>query len=346
MTEMDPLCTKLISKYNEAPNIFQATKYWEYYVKKIFTDIESLDSSNIRSGKYHSFIHFGFNETIYKDLYNMSIVKRLVINLMRMISSKMSIYPYSLNLHSIRRAAYRHCELYGELTGSKSIKDYSTSKYGNPSDLFEINGNLYTMQSLNSYIRYSFINKHVNLTGNEIIVELGSGAGHNIELIKKLHPNITVLIFDLPAQLYLSNLYLTNAIGNDSVVPMADTIEWNNLDTLQQGKIHFFGNWQIPLLMSYKFDLFMNAASFGEMEKSIVKNYLSYILGNAKKIYLLNAKKGKETLGKNTVSEPIQFKDYQDYLVGYKLVEEDDAYYAHKIMDMSGGYFQAIWELT
>ena len=94
------------------------------------------------------------------------------------------------------------------------------------------------------------------------------------------------------------------------------------------------------------FDLFLNSASFGEMERDVVKNYLSYIRGNANKIFLLNARSGKETTGENTVDRPIKFDDYCEYLTGYMLLGEEDAHYAHKKMDMSGGYFQAVWELS
>jgi putative sugar O-methyltransferase len=54
-------------------------------------------------------------------------------------------------------------------------------------------------------------------------------------------------------------------------------LNWSDLSKISSGKIHFFGNWQIPMVESKKHDLFINAASFGEMEPEVVQNYLKYI---------------------------------------------------------------------
>ncbi len=105
-----------------------------------------------------------------------------------------------------------------------------------------------------------------------------------------------------------------------------------------------FGNWQFPLLKGYEFDIFWNAASFGEMEPHVVMNYLSYVSGKVEWIYLLQARKGKEGSADSGVEKPITFEDYNKMLSGYKLVEDQDAYYAHMRMHQSGGYFQAVWK--
>jgi len=107
-----------------------------------------------------------------------------------------------------------------------------------------------------------------------------------------------------------------------------------------------FGNWQFPLLTSFKFDLFWNAASFGEMEPDIVKNYISYIRNNCQSIYLLQARHGKESSSTSGVVSPIKFNDYNSILGNFKLIRESNAYEAHRRMSQSGGYFQAVWRMT
>jgi hypothetical protein len=116
---------------------------------------------------------------------------------------------------------------------------------------------------------------------------------------------------------------------------------------LEKGKIHMFGNWQFPLLHEFKFDIFWNAASFGEMEPEIVANYLGYINGNFSWVYLMQARNGKESTSEAGVVKPILFADYGKMLgQQYKLVEEDDAYDAHRRVSQTGGYFQAVWQLS
>jgi hypothetical protein len=88
-------------------------------------------------------------------------------------------------------------------------------------------------------------------------------------------------------------------------------------------------------------DVFWNAASFGEMEPEVVENYLSYVVGNAKWIYLLQARHGKETVGKTRVHRKTVFEDYVGYLSGYSLVDERDA---RKALGHMPGYFEGVWK--
>jgi hypothetical protein len=65
----------------------------------------------------------------------------------------------------------------------------------------------------------------------------------------------------------------------------------------------------MPLLSDLAFDVFWNAASFGEMEPDVVENYLGYLKGDCGWIYLLQARHSKETGGRTHVREPIEFAD-------------------------------------
>lgn len=134
-------------------------------------------------------------------------------------------------------------------------------------------------------------------------------------------------------------------LGDENLVKSDQTIHVTNLDNfIEKGKVHLFGNWKFPLLKSFKFDLFWNAASFGEMEPDIVKNYLSFIQSNCEFIYLLQARSGKESFTTSGVVTPIKFSDYMSMLNNYELIYESDALEAHRRMTRGIGYFQAIWK--
>jgi len=152
-----------------------------------------------------------------------------------------------------------------------------------------------------------------------------------------------ILCLDLPAQIYLSQVYLSESLGREKIVGTNLTLKWKDLQGLKKGCVHFLGNWQIPLLRDLKFDVFWNAASFGEMEPDIVENYLRYVKGNCKWLYLLQARHGKETVGTTHVQEPIALADYNRLLSGYVLSGEHDAWRATKRITDSGGYFEGIW---
>lgn len=336
---------KLLNRYNNAGEIYQAGRYWKAYEDKLVEQVKNAEFDELRSGKYPIFGTFGFSESVFHSSTGLTFYQKLKNKILRKVINSNKIIPYGLKLRDIREMAYHHCEVEGRLSNAVAISEIEASSFGNPADIFEIKGKKYTMQFLSFYLRYCFFIRNIKLTGSEVIVELGSGSGFQLEILKKIYPNLTILCFDLPVPLYLCENYLSNVLGHGSVVSSNDLIDAENLNqVIQTGKIHMFGNWQIPLLQEFKFDIFWNAASFGEMEPHIVENYLKYIKGNCDLIYLLQAKKGKESSKREGVEKPITFEDYNKMLAGYKIKAEAEVYQAHRKLNYSGGYFQAIWE--
>lgn len=333
---------KLIEAYGKAPEIFHATRYWKSAVDETIKEIQNADLTKMRSGQYPIFAKFGFYEYVYKNPYTNSFKKKLFNSVYPYIE-KFQL-PYFLQLSDIREMAFKHCIDAAKLTNALPVTNIETSTYGAPGDLFKINGKNYTMMFLSYYLRYAFAYKHIRFKGNEIIVELGSGSGLQVEVLKKLYPDITILCFDLPGQLFLCEEYLKNALRENSVVSADITLQFTDLSSIQKGNVYMFGNWQFPLLKDFQFDVFWNAASFGEMEPHVVKNYLSCILDKPEWIFLLQARKGKESAANSGVEKPIKFEDYNEMLKGYQLIEEEDAYFSHMKMHQSGGYFQAVWK--
>ncbi|PSR55539.1 hypothetical protein AHMF7605_19515 [Adhaeribacter arboris] len=337
---------QLLAEYYKAPEIFQAGRYWKAYEAKIISEIKRADIGQIRSGKYPIFSTFGFSDLVYRYHPNMLLHEKLIKKIIRkLFVADRAILPYSLKLADIREMAYNNCLLQGQLAGAKSIAEIEASTYGNPADLFEIDGRKYTMQFLNYYVRFCFVQKVLHLKGNETIVELGSGSGFQVEILKKMYPDLTVLCFDLPAPLYLCEQYLSNVLGDTTVIKSTQTMNVVDLNEfIKSGKVYLFGNWKFPLLKQFEFNLFWNAASFGEMELDIVSNYLSYIKENCHSIYLLQSRNGKESSKSAGVLTPIKFSDYNSMLSDFKLIKESDAFEAHRRMSQNGGYFQAIWQ--
>lgn len=136
----------------------------------------------------------------------------------------------------------------------------------------------------------------------------------------------------------------SESLGEKNIMKSLKTIDWTDLNGLEKGKVHMFGNWKSPLLNKINFDIFWNAASFGEMEPDIVKNYLGYVLDSCDFIYLLQARNGKESARTSGVVTPITFNDYNVMLRKYQLIKESDAFEAHRKMSQSGGYFQSVWK--
>lgn len=335
---------ELLQAYRNAPQEFQATRYWASYEKRILDAIAALELDQLRSGQYPILRTFGFNDVVFPDYSQFPIWQRGMLKWFhRDVLRNRAVLPYRLRLSNIQEMAYHHCELVGKLSRAIPVGALEASTFGNPPDLFEMGGRAYTMLFLDYYLRYCFSQKHVGYQGDEIIVELGSGSGYQVEVLKKLYPRMTILCFDMPAQIFLCEQYLAQALGPENIVGTEVTLRWQDLSGLKKGGVHFLGNWQVPLLRGFRHDVFWNAASFGEMEPAVVANYLSYIKGSAAWIYLLQARHGKETAGATHVEKPIALDDYRQLLSGYALQEEQDAWRAQKRLSESGGYFESMW---
>jgi putative sugar O-methyltransferase len=329
---------KLFEKYKEASPLFRATSYWEAYESEIIEIVRNLEFSKIKSGKYPKLATFGFGDSTHNRKY-----KPWMRQLLYILSIKEKyVTPYNLKINDIQNMAFHYSDILGKNLNAISLKNIEVSTFGSPEGIFIVDGKPYTVSFLNYYVRYCFANKHISFNGKEVLVELGSGSGYQIECLKKLYPEMTFLCFDLPAQLFLCESYLKEALGEDIVVSSLETIDWQEIN-LSQGKIHFFGSWQFPLIKNHQFDIFWNAASFGEMEPNIVENYLSCVKGRASWIYLLQMRKGQKTKGKAHVKIPITLEAYQEMLSDqYLNVETQDAY--SSISKIGGDYFEGIWK--
>jgi putative sugar O-methyltransferase len=346
------LLKKLRSRYQRAPDIYRATRYWENYEDQIATEIESLDLSQVETGRHGYLATFGFGGAPYvkqrgrPSLRPRNLAKYAIRHAARHLveNDVADVLPFNLSLDDIYRLGFSRCELFAVRSKATGPREISASTFGNPQDLFYVGQKPYTIRFLDYYVRYCFAQEAINFTTEDIIVELGSGSAKQAEVLKKIFPRATLLLFDLPLQLFLGYSYVRNVFP-DAVVDLDSTSRWSDLSGVEAGKIHFFGNWQFPLVGGFDFNLFWNAASFGEMEPHVVENYLSFVRGRAEWIYLMQARHGKEAgLKKGGVVRPQGFEDYCSYLPEYSLRSQRDAEAVLKPLGDSGGYFEAVWQ--
>ena len=327
----------LLDAYRSAPELYQATSYWSAYEDELLRLTKKLDPADLQSGKHRMLSRFGFETGIYHRRFTRT--KQI---LLRLLGIRMRhLTPYSLRAEEVQEMAYRRALDVGALTGAKSVSNIESSGYGNPKDLFEIAGKRYTVALLGFYLRYCFAQKHIPFDGGKIYIELGSGSGHQVEVLKQLHPDLTILCFDMPAQIYLCQMYLTGALGAENIVSSEETVHWDNLEQIKPGGIHFFGNWQLPMIADIQPDIFWNAHSFAEMEPHVAANYLSFVAQGTNWVYLEEERTGQKTTGAAHVKTPITFEMYNEMLPNYGLREEEEAYSA--IQKIRGPSFRAVW---
>lgn len=183
---------------------------------------------------------------------------------------------------------FEFCQFVGKQSRyAKDITGFSMALCGDPGHAFAINGMNYNFWSLNYYLRYAYVARFLNFDTISVVVELGSGAGRQVEILKKLHPHLTFLLFDVPPQLYVAERYLSTVFPSDCVSFRTAT----TVPRFEPGRIYFFGAWEFPRIANLQVDLVWNAASLQEMPSSTVTSYLLEIRRRARYIFL-NGKAG------------------------------------------------------
>ncbi len=100
--------------------------------------------------------------------------------------------------------------------GLKPLSELSISRYGNPLGYIK-NETHHTFRSIYYFNFVCFIAQFVDISQYSTIVEIGSGSGAQAEILKKLFPQLTIILLDLAPQLYIAERYLFKSLPNDHI---------------------------------------------------------------------------------------------------------------------------------
>ena len=334
----DPELLKLMMKDSSTQSeLYRPTKYWANYEKSFMPELLSLGLKDFRRRKNSILNTFGATDlspfSISTRFNTSSLVRSFLLNLFKI---KLKIKKmqkgiqldsdefYSSNDSDINYSCYQLAKSYGEEMGAKPVQEFEASIVGNPENIFYVNKKLYTISLLSYYVMYAYCCKFMSFDSINFFMEIGNGSGKQIEVIKKLYPNLSFFIFDIPPQLYVAEQYLS-AIFPDSVVSYRKTREMNTIPDQCKGKIFIFGNWKISELKNFEYDMFWNSTSFQEMEPHVVLNYLKYVNQQTKKyIFLHLMPKGVKKNSKNTsmtVNAQTKLKHYTKGLNNFQIID-------------------------
>lgn len=133
-----------------------------------------------------------------------------------------------------------------------------------------MHGELVCMDYLQAVLELDFMARHVALDG-ATVVEIGAGYGRTCHAILANHDLAAYYIVDLDNSLELARAYLREVLGEDFAkvrfVPAGD------LDAALAG---------------LRFDLCLNVDSFAEMDGDVVRDYLAFIAGHCRNLYVKN----------------------------------------------------------
>ena len=292
--EDDPaLLDLMLDDLHSGPELYQPGNYWANYEKILVPELRTTGLRDFRRRRASIVNTFGAADfapitaalnthPVTSETNPRVRVKRLLLGMAQRVRPAARALRalggsyLGASLEGVQRLCYEYAVAYGQSHGAKSPEHFSASIAGNPEDVFVVHGSTYTTSILQSYMLYAYCCRFTNFDTLSTIMELGSGSGKQVEVIRKLHPHLTFFLFDIPPQLYVCEQYL-RAVFPDSVVSFRETRGLRHLDHPEPGKIYLFGTWKLPQLDDLACDLFWNAASFQEMEPDLVLNYLGFV---------------------------------------------------------------------
>jgi len=226
---------------------------------------------------------------------------------------------------TVRRLMYFHAEAFGIGSSARPLSDVEISRNGNPEDYFEFGGHGLTPRGLLYYMRYAYVGRFLDWGALKVLAELGPGVGTQTEVIAQLHPDIAILLFDIPPQIYVCESYLRSVFG-DRVVSYRQNRDIRAGFRPQPGKIYIFGNWQWEVLKQVNFDLFWSAACLCATEPEVAEHYLGVINASpARMAYLMENFQGLQnasTPGQHGVLRKTTMESYTRGLSSFGLVDK------------------------
>jgi len=344
----DPSLLQLMVADMEASGAFyRPTKYWKGYTAAIIELFRKVGLRDFRRSKERVLSSFGCVDTIpelqLSAFLNQS--KNLSKDRLEVIDPYMEfanslwqqgvpVGPGGLTVANFFSISERLADAKALTVGLKPFSELSISRFGNP-DGFIKDGSHRTFRSIYYFNFVCFTAQFADLSQYSTVVEIGSGSGAQAEILKKLFPQLTIVLLDLAPQLYTAERYLIKSFPDD-VVPYRETNSNNWDGPLIPGKIYFLPLRAIENLAPKGKVLFWNAASFGEMEPGIVKNYAKYISSFSSNLFLMQHFSGKHGT-RVSVTMPVYEKAFSSYTLIAKsqstradsvtpILEDDDFY--------------------
>jgi putative sugar O-methyltransferase len=331
----------MISDMHAASDLYKPTNYWELYEQQFLPQLHSKGLHDFRRNKRMNVLNsFGATDVIvpYSRLTDLFLKS----STLRKFSRLVSLVYAGVELDDVRKLCYDFANLYGDKCGAKPLANFSASTVGNPEDIFEIKGQMYTTSLLYYYLQYAYCCQFINFDSIKSLMEIGSGSGKQVEVIKKLHPHLTFYVFDIAPQLYVCEQYLS-ALFSGSVVSYRQTRKMTAALSQNEEKIFVFGNWKLPELSNFGYDLFWNSASFQEMEPEVVLNYLKFVNEQAQYAFLHEAMNGKEVAsrkGEHGVLKQTRIEHYKEGLSNFELKDMSESIFLPR---QEGNYSTSFW---
>ena len=262
-------------------SLYSSGPYWDYKNSRAILEIQKKGIQDFRGLTAGIGTSFSDNEVLdVRNEYNIKgriVGKIFSLPLLNIIFNsqlkltKSYIHSYLLN----KSLVYENDRNVHDLL--KKYKFENTTEFGCISSFKYLNKK-YSCHYLEMADRISKLSKQFNFNDISSLFEIGGGFGANIHFLITNFPNIKkILYLDVVPNIYVGTEYLRRFYKDN----IKDYSDLKNLDTISFSKNNELEILCIPPWLIEKVDAnidhFHNAASFVEMPKNIVENYVKFI---------------------------------------------------------------------
>ena len=262
-------------------SLYSSGPYWDYKNSRTILEIRKKGIQDFRGLTAGIGTSFSDNEVLdVRNEYNIKgriIGKIFSLPLLNIIfNSQLKLTKSYINSYLLNRSlVYENDRNVHDLL--KKYKFENTTEFGCISSFKYLNKK-YSCHYLEMADRISKLSKQFNFNDISSLFEIGGGFGANIHFLITNFPNIKkILYLDVVPNIYVGTQYLRRFYKDN----IKDYSDLKNLDTISFSKNNELEILCIPPWLIEKVDAnidhFHNAASFVEMPKKIVENYVKFI---------------------------------------------------------------------
>ena len=355
---------QMIEESKKQSKLYVPGNYWKFYEKNILKQIKKNDLKKFRAweggagvGNIQSFgggeQELGRQYKRYFHPYDLKysvIDNNFFVRAYNSIINKLSSMFIFFSFFALRASEGRKYffalirekqEILYEyvLDLDKDLLEISDSTFGDPIGFYK-NEKFYTSLFLNNLIKINRIKRNTDFNSIENIVELGAGTGLLASCFLKLKKNVKYLIVDIPPTLFISEYYLKNLGFKVFGYEELKKNNYGNLnEVFKDFQVCCLPTWRLDFIKDSKFDLFLNIASFQEMEKEQSLNYIKFFSERIKRyIYLENLIEGHHKTSKEGsfgVLNPTTKKDLEKEILDLFSIE---------FFEIEGKTYKSIYE--
>lgn len=281
-----PEIRSMIKTLINAPQIYQPSKLWLYYMIVNIFQLESAGIDDFKRTVNHNYFDWCSEENMNIHVRALKDELHWSDSDLKKIEEHVSV-PNDMKPPELTDSQWEQyiqlvCMLwevaikYDDLKLLDRVKEPSL---GNPMTIM-YKGKTITQDLCNTVMEVNTIMKATKFDSKKTtrIAELGAGHGRVGNILLQTLENVQVVIIDIPPALYVSQWYLTNLYPDKPAFKYRDFSNYSEIkEEFERSSIAFLSPPQIEYLPDVIFDLFINISSLQEMTSAQIEMWFNHI---------------------------------------------------------------------